>query len=97
MIINKITKGIQTRSDKPNENWLNGEDYFVVQDGTELAKKIISLYPYYDFVTDERDSLIDVIEVEHAQPEPIPDPEPTAEGVTWEAMADAIKEGVNEV
>lgn len=30
------------------------------------------------------------------EPEPVPT-EPTAEGVTWEAMADAIKEGVNEV
>lgn len=36
-------------------------------------------------------------------PEPEPEtefesePKPTAEGVTWEAMADAIMEGVNEV
>lgn len=59
MIINKTTKGFQTRSDKPNENWLNDDNYFVVQDGTELAQKITANYPNIEFII-ENDMLVDV-------------------------------------
>lgn len=62
MIVNKITKSYQTRSDKPNSNWLN-EEWYVVPDNSQLASKIIALYPRFDFVTDENDNLVDVVEV----------------------------------
>ena len=47
MIINKSTKAFQTRSDKPNENWLN-EDWVCVSDNGEFAKIIKENYPNID-------------------------------------------------
>lgn len=41
MLINKVTKQFMSRSDKPNENWLNDDNYFVVPDESELYYKII--------------------------------------------------------
>lgn len=41
MLVNKITKSFMSRSDKPNENWLNDDNYFVVEDNCELYHKII--------------------------------------------------------
>lgn len=31
-------KGFQTRSDKPNEDWTNGEALYVVPDKSDIAK-----------------------------------------------------------
>lgn len=62
MIINKIDKGFQTRSDLPKTNWL-GDEWYLVPDNTPLAAKIITLYPRYDFVLDENDNLVDVVEI----------------------------------
>lgn len=59
MIIYKDNKGFEQRSDKPNENWTE-ENVFVVEDGTELANKIMQAYPYYNFITDTSGDLIDV-------------------------------------
>lgn len=67
MIVYKDTKGYETRSDKPNANWTN-EDVYVVEDGSELANKIIDNYPYYDFVI-EGDRLVDVVSTERPKPE----------------------------
>ena len=53
MIIHKIEKNFQTRSDMPNSNWLNDE-WYVVPDNSELANKIMQLYPRYDFVLNEQ-------------------------------------------
>lgn len=72
MIIFKINKGFEQRSDKPNENWTD-EDCYIVEDGTELANKIIQAYPFYNFITDENDNLIDIEVLE----KPIVEPEPT--------------------
>lgn len=74
MIIYKDNKGFETRSDKPNENWTN-KDCFVVEDGTELAQKIINAYPHYDFITDTDGNLIDIEVLE----KPIITPLPTVE------------------
>ena len=61
MIINKFTKKFFTCSDKKNENWLKDENFYVVDDNSELATKIINLYPFFDFI--EKDGiLIDVVE-----------------------------------
>ncbi|WP_312647582.1 hypothetical protein [Aminipila sp.] len=68
-------KGFQTRSDKPNEDW-TGEAKFIAEDGTELANKILSLYPYYNFVLDKEGKLIDVVAIEKP-----PTPAPTEEEV----------------
>lgn len=68
MIINKITKAFQTRSDKPRTNWL-GDDWYLVPDNSLLADKIQILYPRFDFVLDENDNLIDVIEVQKSEEE----------------------------
>jgi hypothetical protein len=62
MIINKIDKGFQTRSDLPKTNWL-GDEWYLVADNAPLAAKIITLYPRYDFVLDENDNLVDVVEI----------------------------------
>lgn len=69
MLVNKLSKGFQTRSDKPNSNWLNDDNYIVVPDGSPLANKIIKLFPRYDFVLDENDNLIDVVEIPKTQEE----------------------------
>jgi len=62
MIINKITKGYQTCSLYPNENWTE-EDVYVVPDNTPLANKIIKLYPNYNFILTDN-ILTDVVETE---------------------------------
>lgn len=59
MIINKNGKTYLTRSDKPNENWLNDDNYYVVDDNSELSKKIINNYPFINLVI-ENDFLVDV-------------------------------------
>lgn len=60
MIIFKEDKSFITRSDKPNENWTNNPDVYVVEDNSELANKIIQAYPHYNFITDGNDNLIDI-------------------------------------
>lgn len=69
MIVNKITKGFQTRSDKPNSNWLNDDNYIVIPDNSPLANKIMQYFPRYDFVLDEEDNLIDVVEIPKTEEE----------------------------
>ena len=59
MIINKITKQIQTRSDKPNENWLD-EEWIALDNDSEFAKIIQENYPYIN-ITIENDTVINVV------------------------------------
>lgn len=68
MIVNKFNKSFQTRSDMPNNNWLN-DDWYCVEDGSELANKIIKLYPRFDFIIDENNNLINVKEREKTETE----------------------------
>lgn len=68
MIANKLNKGFQTRSDKPNSNWL-GEEWYLVEDNSTLANKIMNLYPRFDFVLDENNNLIDVVEIPKTEQE----------------------------
>lgn len=63
MIIDKKTKRFQTRSDKPNSFWLtnkNKNDFYIIDDNSELAKKIKENYPNINFILDEKEQLIDV-------------------------------------
>ena len=81
LIVNKITKGYEIRQDKPNENWIEGADVFIVEDETELSDKIIDNYPYFEFTLDVNGGLIDITPTERP-PKP---PEPPSD-------LDAIKE-----
>lgn len=68
MIVNKLNKGFQTHSEKPNTNWL-GDEWYLVPDGSELANKIMQYFPRYDFVLDKNDNLIDVVELPKTEEE----------------------------
>lgn len=68
MIINKIDKSYQTRSDMPNSNWL-GNEWHVVPDGSELANKIMQLFPRFDLVLDENNNVVDVVEIPKTEEE----------------------------
>ena len=67
------SKHFATRSDRPNDDWIGNADY-VIPDGSELAEKILRLYPNFEIVTDGSDNLIDVSE---AEPTLIPPALPT--------------------
>ena len=94
-------KGFQTRSDKPNEDWTNGEPLYVVPDKSDIAKKIQKMYPWYNFVLNNLGELVDVEWDEDAYREYVeslpPDPEPETEPVTWDALAEAYKKGVESI
>lgn len=68
MIVNKNDKSFQTRSDKPNENWLD-KDWVTIPDNSELADKIMQLFPRFDLVLDEDDNVLDVIEIPKTEKE----------------------------
>lgn len=67
MLVSKIDKNYITRSDMPNENW-TGEDYYVLDDNSELARKIIEYYPRYELTT-SGDRITDVAYIEKTQEE----------------------------
>ena len=62
-----------TNSEHPDDDWTGHAD-FVIPDGSELAQKIIGLYPNFDFVFDDDGNISDVIETD---PEPLPPAPPT--------------------
>ena len=70
MIIHKSTKSVETSSIRTNENFGNYENVFVVDDSSELGQKILINQPYFDFVLDSNNNLIDVVPIEKP-PEPI--------------------------
>lgn len=66
-------KSFMTNSAHLNDDWIGNAD-FVIPDGSELAEKIIRLYPNFDFVFGDDGKISDVIETE---PTPAPLPAPT--------------------
>ena len=50
-----------TNSEHPNDDWVGNADW-VIPDGSELAKKIIRLYPNFEFVFDDNGKPVDVTE-----------------------------------
>ena len=62
-----------TNSEHPDDDWTGHAD-FVIPDGSELAQKIIGLYPNFEFVFDGDGNISDVVETE---PEPKPPLPPT--------------------
>ena len=62
----------------PDTDWVGDADY-VVPDDSELAKKIKSLYPNYDFVFDDDGNIADVTATEPVPVETVPEPPTNAE------------------
>lgn len=69
MIVNKINKSFQIRSDMPNSNWLNDDNYIVIPDNSPLSNKIMQYFPRYDFVLDENDNVVDIVEIPKTEEE----------------------------
>ena len=57
----------------PDTDWIGNADW-VIPDDSELAKKIIRLYPNFEFVFDDNGNISDVAETE---PTPVPPAPPT--------------------
>ena len=62
-----------TNSDHPEDDWIGNADWVIPND-SELAEKIIRLYPNFEFVFDGNGQPVDVTETE---PEPKPPAPPT--------------------
>lgn len=73
----------------PDTDWVGDADY-VVPDDSELAEKIKTLYPNFDFVFDDDGNIADVVETE---PEPMPPEITTEQRLT--AMENAVEEIIN--
>ena len=71
-------KRFVTRSDAPNTDFMGDAD-FVVPDDSELAEKIVSLYPNFDFVFDDDGNIADVTATEPVPAETVPEPPTNAE------------------
>ena len=55
-----------TRSDAPDTDFIGDADY-VVPDDSEIAEKIKTLYPNFDFVFDDDGNIADVTATEPAE------------------------------
>ena len=73
----------------PDTDWTGNADW-VIPDGSELAEKIIRLYPNFEFVFGDDGQPIDVTETE---PEPMPPEITTEQRMT--AMENAMEEIIN--
>ena len=71
-------KHFVTRSDAPDTDFMGDAD-FVVPDNSELAEKIVSLYPNFDFVFDDDGNIADVTATEPVPAETVPEPPTNAE------------------
>ena len=67
-----------TRSDAPNTDFVGDADY-VVPDDSELAEKIKTLYPNFEFVFDDDGNIADVTATEPVPVETVPEPPTNAE------------------
>lgn len=63
MVINKKDKYYVERQDMPNENWIDDE-FYLVDSNSELAEKIKTNFPNFDFVLDDEGNLIDITPVD---------------------------------
>ena len=55
----------------PDTDWIGNADW-VIPDDSELAEKIIRLYPNFDFVLDDNGDIVYVTETEPAPKPPTP-------------------------
>ena len=82
-------KRFVTRSDAPDTDFMGNADW-VIPDGSELAEKIIRLYPNFEFVFDDNGQPVDATETES---EPVPPEITTEQRMT--AMENAMEEIIN--
>lgn len=68
MIVNINDKSFQTRSDKPNSNWLD-ENWVVIPDNSHLAQKVENFFPRFDLIFDDDKNVIDVVEISKTEEE----------------------------
>ena len=52
-----------TRSDAPDVDFIGNADY-VIPDGSELAEKILRLYPNFEIITDDGGNIVDVVKID---------------------------------
>lgn len=64
MVFNKKTYEFQTRNDAPNINFINDDNFIVIDDNSEIAKKIEKFYPFIKIIENENGEIIDIIEDE---------------------------------
>ena len=62
----------------PDTDWVGDADY-VVPDDSEIAEKIKTLYPNFDFVFDDDGNIADVTATEPVPVETVPEPPTNAE------------------
>ena len=62
----------------PDTDWVGDADY-VVPDDSEIAEKIKTLYPNYDFVFDDDGNIADVTATEPVPAGTVPEPPTNAE------------------
>lgn len=62
----------------PDTDWVGDADY-VVPDDSEIAEKIKTLYPNFDFVFDDDGNIADVTATEPVPAETVPEPPTNAE------------------
>ena len=67
-----------TNSAYPDTDFMGDAD-FVVADDSDLAQKIIRLYPNFDFVFDDDRNIADVTATEPVPAEEVPEPPTNAE------------------
>lgn len=56
-------KNYITRSDAPDSDFMGNADY-VIPDDSELAEKVMSLYPNFDIITNDDGIIVDVIKID---------------------------------
>ena len=86
MIVYK-DKHFITNSDHPEDDWIGNADW-VIPDDSELAEKIIRLYPNFEFVFGDDGQPIDVTETE---------PEPKLPEITTEQRMTAMENAMEEI
>ena len=86
MVVYK-NKHFKMRSDRPDDDFVGNAD-FVIPDGSELAQKILALYPNFELViSDDGGNIVDVVATE---PQPVPEkpPEPPTNAELAAAIAE---------
>ena len=56
-------KHFAARSDHPNDDWVGNADH-IIPDGSELAEKILRLYPNFEIITDDGGNIVDVVKID---------------------------------
>ncbi len=81
-----------TNSDHPNDDWVGDADY-IIPDGSELAEKIIGLFPNFTIVIGDDGNISDVTAAEYV-PADTPEPPTNAELATAIAeLAEVVMNG----